>query len=98
MFIVIWSMPSDFISLALTFIEFVFCYRAVLIILELSIIKKGSEIGFKIGNPQSLTADSTSTQQASTNGNTAPQTNGNSSAIASRTSAISSGGKNNASL
>lgn len=66
--------------------------RAVLIILELSIIKKGSEIGFKIGNPQSLTADSTSTQQASTNGNTAPQTNGNSSAIASRTSAISSGG------
>ncbi|KAL1462309.1 hypothetical protein WDU94_014152 [Cyamophila willieti] len=66
--------------------------RSVMIILELDIIKTGTEIGFKIGNPQSLTADSSSTQQPAVVAK--PQTNGSSTAAASgnRTNGIGGAG------
>uniref|UniRef100_A0A8D8Y0C4 Replication protein A subunit n=1 Tax=Cacopsylla melanoneura TaxID=428564 RepID=A0A8D8Y0C4_9HEMI len=67
--------------------------RSVMIILELDIIKTGTEIGFKIGNPQSLTADSSSTQQPAASANkSTPQTNGSSTALASRTNGMGAGG------
>lgn len=56
-----------------TNMSYKFCFRSVLIILELNIIKPGTEIGFKIGNPQPLNTntDNSSTQQtpAATNTN-----------------------------
>lgn len=69
--------------------------RAVLIILELNVLKQGTEVGFKIGNPQSLTADSSSAQQSNagtTNVGSRALSNGTSATLPKSNGVSSSGG------